>query len=117
MKEIAKKCPKAWDKFENFAIVDSELEADSFGYSDDYVDDINRLSLTTLSGYMFKFFDNQDIYIIVVYDKIAHDDFYLFRWCIRGYVVSKEEYHNRQEAEQAAFKKAFEILEKQLEAK
>ncbi|KKK78428.1 hypothetical protein LCGC14_2843650 [marine sediment metagenome] len=116
LEEIKKKYPKAWEKFENFAIVDPELEADSFGYSDDYVDDINRLSLTTLSGYLYRFFDEQGIRPHVL--TLPNGTFrpYLFKQSGKVWLVLElEEYEygfqTRQQAEQATFTKAFEILE------
>ena len=113
--EIKKKYPKTWEKFEDFAIENPELEADVFGYSDDYVDDINRLSLITLSGYLFGFFDKQGIYINFVCERNTPDDYlYSFKWFIRGYAVSKEEYDNRPKAWEAAFIKAFSIIEEKL---
>ena len=109
--EIKKKYPKAWERFEDFAIESPELEADVFGYSDDYVDDINRLNLITLSGYLFGFFDKQNLVIMVTLSG---------RWYWR--VCSLEiptvwsnlktpGLNSRKETEAAAFTKAFEILE------
>ena len=115
--QIKERYPKAWEKFENFAIVDPELEADSVGYSDDYVDDINRLSLTTLSGYLFRFFDEQGIYIVIDWCNFEYritvyfPKFDIVYPCNEENIEEYQWFKTRQEAEQAAFTKAFEILE------
>lgn len=114
--EIKEKYPKAWQKFEDFTIEDPDIEADIYGYSDNFVDDIIQLSLTTLSGYLFKFFDGQRIRPHVFTSPNGTFRPYLYKksgkiWLMLELEEYEYGFQSRQEAKQAVFKKAFEIVE------
>ena len=103
-KEIKKKYPKAYKELTN-----------CFGYKNETAIEI---SLTVYyNRNLYDFFDEKGIYI-VVHPDILNEVFFI--WIIfdeknRAYQCNPEKFvNNRQEAERAAFLKAFEILEQKL---
>ena len=94
--EIKRKYPKAWEKFEAFA------SYECYDWVGGGIED--------LSGWLFKFFDDQGIHIeiYIIYGGGNRQ----FGWAIDE--LNKENglrYKIRTKAWEAAFPKAFEILE------
>jgi len=100
--EIKKKYPKAWEKFINwFAEKTSVERLDSEHY-------ILNMFFEHRSGWLFRFFDEQRIYISVIYSGI---EYYYQRWDQDMIETSDDTFKSRTDAEKSAFEKAFEILE------
>ncbi|MCK5606295.1 hypothetical protein KAR91_30625 [Candidatus Pacearchaeota archaeon] len=104
-KEIKEKYPKAWKCCYDWS--DTHFETDIPIYA---IGDILTLR------HLYDFFDENDINIFVRLSDITNS-FLPFDWDIVYediYHSSYLEYKTRKEAEQAAFTKAFEILEQKL---
>ena len=100
--KIKEKYPKAWEKCDNF-IGCTWLEL------------WHKESIYVLSGWLFRFFDEQGIFITVEFNMFFH-----FNW---KFITTPEidkvghsdyDYSTRTEAKEKAFEKAFEILENKL---
>ncbi len=103
-KEIKKKCPKAWN-----ALKEDHNTKEYWGLMDDpdvwWIDgmDLCRYELR----HLFDFFDERRIIVIIIRIDLE------FYYSIRNISLSQG-FSTRSEAEEAAFTKAFEILEEQL---
>ena len=106
--QIKKDCPDAWEKFNLFyySINTNRLTTKY----------INSIEIHTIIGDLLLFFDEQGIRIIIEDTIIRHN----FKYKINVYDDQKQfnyqefditDYPSRLEAWQAAFTKAFEILE------
>lgn len=114
--QIKKKYPKAWEKFKDF-----NLHKRTGCFDKNVEDYIKSWKFESLSGWLFRFFDEQNIVILI--DAMSSKRFeghYIWGYKIFRYWSDKSPAHDshaeilqiREEAEQAAFTKAFEILEK-----
>ena len=112
--KIKKKYPKAWEMFFVFIATESERDYQLQKYGDL---ELERGGISTvpesLSGWLYKFFDEQGI-VVQLYFHNYHGWSALVgnmkKEIIKHRWTSMYE-KTRQEAEQAAFTKAFEILE------
>ena len=97
--EIKKKFPKAWQMFYDWLLYDAGIDSTMI-----------LCDPETVSGWQYKFFDEQGIIIEIEYHIFGE----VFGYYIIGTwrkLWTKENFNTRQEAEQAAFTKAFGILE------
>jgi len=105
-KEIKEKYPKAWEKACKWGFAegwDTELEE-------------GEMTFDFYPMNFFYFFDEQGIHIEIEYDPNFNGKSPLWGWLIydlEGYVDNKIGFNSRKEAEEQAFLKAFELLEKQ----
>ena len=110
--EIKKKYPKAWDMFEQFMychLGEEHILRTNENTIKEFIKVINsKLPLEILSGWLFRFFDEQGIYIEIYSIPNPREYMYMIN---RNWDRDMPNLKTRQEAEQAAFTKAFEILE------
>ena len=95
--------PKAWNKFYYWLLNDAGIDSTMI-----------LCDPETVSGWLYKFFDEQGIYIEIF---SAPNPRCFFTQINRHPPMVIPKYNTRQEAEQAAFTKAFEILEERANGK
>ncbi len=113
--KIKKKYPKAWEKFEKF------VEVDMRGYGeigDRIWHKLDKMDIGILSGWLFRFFDEQGIQVFITpnYDPDENMGDFIQGGVAYYILADKKEqqklpFNSRTEAEESAFTKAFEILE------
>jgi len=118
--EIKKKYPKAWEKFLKCYYSEFLVQFPNA--------DLNRMwkidptkNLKSQIGHLFTFFDEQRIYIVLQDFFLTEERKTIIKWTVGhydkdGHTLTDQELYNKQfesrpEAWQAAFTKAFEILE------
>ena len=108
--EIKKKYPKAWKKYVDWHSGKSSM----IPYLNEEVNSeekfIENMFFEYLSGWLFRFFDEEGIHISIHYSGVE----YYYQYWMDGNLLetSDDTFKSRDEAEKAAFEKAFEILEK-----
>ena len=116
-KEIKKKYPKTWGKFIQFIYSrewDNILENKylKINKTSEFESYVESLSFESLSGWLFKFFDDQGIYIAIECISFGGRIWETRITSSHGLLYKSEILlKSRQEAKQIAFTKAFEILE------
>jgi len=104
--EIKKKYPEAWDKFHIWLWESMGLPPD------EKLPDLINDRFESLSGWLFNFFDEQGIVIVLDLDEKNQYKTWLFEISDNGHWEHIEYgFQTRPEAKQASFTKAFEILE------
>ena len=116
--QIKNKYPKAykmWLQFFYAKIWDELLknEYTKLTKTSEFEDFTFSLNIESLSGWLFKFFDEQGIVIVLNPDEQDKYKTWLYEICIIGHwEYIKCNFESRPKAEQAAFEKTFGILEK-----
>ena len=105
--QIKKKYPKSWEKWIDYFHCHNK----DYHHLLQFFTDNKRLLYETesLSGWLFRFFDEQGMIIIISYDSYGGK--YYWKIYHSTAVEGESFWSSRQEAEQAAFTKTFEILE------
>ena len=101
----AKEYPKAWELFKKHHVY---KEHDYYGYIITYMRDL------------YDFFDDQEVYVSISHTILSGEKVNMvwgYLVSIKGYFTNnyKSVFNSRKDAEYAAFVRAFEILEEQLE--
>ncbi len=105
--EIKKKYPKAWEKWQNYT--KDHCLAVRIDYTEFYVSGEDFLDII---GWLFKFFDEQGIHIAIDWNNFK----YSYTLYVPHHDIVSDDsswYESRIEAWEAAFTKAFGILEEQ----
>ena len=123
-KEIKDRCPKAINVFETFYV--DKFHWNNFDYDIDLCAYMNHelLEYYYEDRFLYDFFDENEIAICINPDYYSSMEYhpskykdgdYIYYWINVGFKWEDDiEYKTRTEAEQAAFTKAFEILESKL---
>lgn len=112
-KEIKEKYPKAWAAFVNWGFTKSFFSDLLFG-------DINKFEETIMSNSkpnreLYDFFDGSRLFVVPTLGSEVFDFGFSIMNGNREYIYCNYAFYNtREKAEEAAFIKAFEILEEKL---
>lgn len=118
--KIKESYPKGWEVFKKFCYI----ETDVFYDVNDEIINIydSEIDFENVSGWLYKFFDENKICVFVrPVNILKSKDFIAIVFANQVMPYGKQSLHRnsfttRSEAEKAAFKKAFEVLEQRLDS-